>query len=118
MNAESFGLKAGERCKVLVVGTSNYCSFTLARLSRLGITDGIAITNSESHAIWAAKNLSPETVICSIDRERKSGGIDFMRKMETLNPSMSVILTSSALDVVFDDRSLRDLASRQRATSG
>lgn len=107
---ESFGLKPGEDCQILVIGGGNYCSFTLARLGRLGIGERIAITNSENHAIWAVKNLSPKIVISSIDYEHRSGGIDLMRKLETLNPQVSVVLTSAALDVSMDERALRDLA--------
>lgn len=110
MTKESFGLKAEEECKILVVGGPKYCSFTLARLGRLGITSGIGITNSENHAIWAVKNMGPQLVICSVDHERVSGGIDLMSKLQAINPNFMVIVTSSSLDVSLDGRSLRDLA--------
>ncbi len=110
MTPESFGLKADEHCEILIVGGPKYCSFTLARLGRLGVTAGIGITNSENHAIWAVKNMAPRIVISSIDHERASGGIDLMSKLQAVNPDFMVILTSSALDVSLDGRSLRDLA--------
>lgn len=110
MTRESFGLKSDEDCDILVIGGAKYCSFTLARLGRLGVSEKIAITNSENHAIWAVMNLKPVVVICSIDHERQSGGIDLMRKLEAVNPNIAVIVTSSALDVSIDGRSLRDLA--------
>lgn len=110
MTRDSFGLKAEEECKILVVGGPKYCSFTLARLGRLGITTGIGITNSENHAIWAVKNMDPQLVICSVDHERVSGGIDLMSKLQAINPNFMVIVTSSSLDISLDGRSLRDLA--------
>lgn len=110
MTKESFGLKPEEECKILVVGGPKYCSFTLARLGRLGITTNIGITNSVNHSIWAVKNLEPRIVICSIDHERVSGGIDLMSKLQAINPNFMVIVTSSSLDVSLDGRSLRDLA--------
>lgn len=110
MTSESFGLKPEEECKILVVGGPKYCSFTLARLGRLGISTNIGITNSENHAIWAVKNLEPRIVICSIDHQRVSGGIDLMNKLQAVNPNFMVIVTSSSLDVSLEGRSLRDLA--------
>ncbi len=110
MTRESFGLKPDEMCKILIVGGPKYCSFTMARLGRLGIGDGIGITNSENHAIWAVSNLDPQVVICSVDHERQSGGIDLMNKLQAVNPNFMVIVTSSSLDVSLDGRSLRDLA--------
>lgn len=110
MTAESLGLAPDANCEILIVGSSNYCSFTLARLNRMGISDRIGITASENHAVWAVKNLSPRMVIASIDFGRRSGGIDMLRKLELLNPGISVIVTSSALDVILDQQALRDLA--------
>lgn len=110
MTRESFGLKPDEECEILVVGGGAYCSFTLARLGRLGINGKIGITNSETHAEWAMENLSPKVVISSIDYGQRSGGIDLMRKLESARPGVSVILTSSNLDISIDGRSLRDLA--------
>lgn len=110
MTLESLGLKPGAECEILIVGNSKYCSFTLARLGRLGIPGSVGVTASEKHAMWAVKNLSPRVVIASIDFDRRSGGIDLMRKLEVLNPSISVIISSSALDVNLDQRGLRDLA--------
>ncbi len=107
---QSFGLKPDEDCQILVVGGAQYCSFTLARLSRLGISGQIAITNSENHAIWAVSNLSPDVVIASVDHERKSGGIDLMRKLEAVNPNIAVIVTSSSMDIAIEPRTLLDLA--------
>ena len=65
MTAESLGLKPDAQCEILIVGSSNYCSFTLARLGRLGISKNIGITASDNHAMWAVKNLSPRIVISS-----------------------------------------------------
>ncbi|MDA0677231.1 MAG: hypothetical protein O2788_04415 [Chloroflexi bacterium] len=110
MTKESLGLSADADCKILVIGPGAYCSFTIARLGRLGISDGIGITASTNHAIWAVKNLNPEIVIASIDFEQRSGGIDLFRKLEAVNPGINVIVTSSAIDVSLDGRSLRDLA--------
>lgn len=110
MTKESFGLKPDAECKILIVGGPKYCSFTLARLGRLGVSTNIGITNSETHAIWAVKNLEPKIVIASVDHERVSGGIDLMSKLQAINPNFMVIVTSSALDVSLDGRSLRDLA--------
>lgn len=116
MTRESFGLTSEEPCKILVVGGPKYCSFTLARLGRLGINAGIGITNSENHAIWAVNNLAPQIVICSVDHERQSGGIDLMAKLQAINPDFMVIVTSSSLDVSLDGRSLRDLAWSMTST--
>lgn len=110
MTKESFGLLPDDECKILIVGPGAYCSFTIARLGRLGIADGIAITASTKHAIWAVNNLNPEIVIASIDFEQKAGGIDLLRKLEAVNPAINVIVTSSAMDVSLDGRALRDLA--------
>ncbi len=110
MTRESFGLKPDEDCEILVIGGPAYCSFTLARLGRLGITDQIGITNSESHAVWAVKNLAPKVIIASVDYGHRSGGIDLMRKLEAMNPDIAVIVTSSTLDISIDGRALRDLA--------
>jgi hypothetical protein len=110
MTAASFGLKDGAECQILIIGSSNYCSFTIARLGRLGISENIGITASASHAIWAATNLAPKIVIASIDQDGRSKGIELMRKIEILRPGIAVILTSSALDVNLDQRVLRDFA--------
>ena len=110
MTRESFGLKPDEECEILVIGGGAYCSFTLARLGRLGVSSRIGITNSESHALWAMQNLAPRIVISSIDYGQRSGGIELMRKLEKAQPDVSVILTSSTLDISIDGRSLRDLA--------
>lgn len=110
MTLESLGLKPDAECKILIVGGSKYCSFTIARLGRLGISDNIGITASVNHAIWAVQNLSPRIVIASIDHEGRSGGIDMMRKLEALSPGISVIITSPALDVNLEQRAVRDFA--------
>lgn len=107
---ESFGLRPEENCEILIVGGANYCSFTLARLGRLGIDSEIGITNSESHAVWAIKNLAPKIVVSSIDYGKRSGGIELMHKLQSNAPGISVILTSSTLDISMDGRTLRDLA--------
>ena len=107
---ESLGLKPGEDLRILVVGPREYCSFVLARLGRLGFDENIGLTASDWHAVWAAKALSPKVVISSIDFDKKSGGIDLMRKIEAVKPGVGVILTSTALDEVSDERSLRDFA--------
>jgi hypothetical protein len=109
MTRESLGLGQDADCKILIVGSGAYCSFTIARLGRLGISDNIGITASTNHAIWAVKNLNPEIVIASIDFEQRSGGIDLFRKLEAVNPAINVIVTSSAIDVNLDGRTLRDL---------
>lgn len=107
---ESLGLKAGEDCRILVVGPGNYCSFILARLSRLGFARNIGVTAAQWHAEWAVKAIKPKVIIASIDYETRSGGIDLMRKLQSLNPGVGVILTSTAIDEIMDDRAVRDLA--------
>lgn len=107
---ESLGLKDGEDCHVLVVGPANYCSFILARLNRLGFAKNIGVTAAEWHAVWAVKTLKPKVVVSSIDYGTRSGGIDLMRKLQSMNPDIGVILTSTAIDEIMDDRAVRDLA--------
>jgi hypothetical protein len=107
---ESLGLKPGEECRVLIVGARQYCSFILARLGRLGFDTNIGITASEWHAVWATKALAPKVVIAAMDFDKKSGGIDLMRKVQAVRPGIGVILTSTALDEISDDRELRDFA--------
>ena len=109
MTRESLGLRPDDDCKILIVGSGAYCSFTIARLGRLGISDSIGITASTNHAIWAVKHLNPQIVIASIDFQQRSGGIDLLRKLEAVNSEISVIVTSSAIDVNLDGRTLRDL---------
>jgi len=79
-------------------------------LSRLGFDQNIGITASDWHAVWAAKELSPSVVIAALDFDKKSGGIDLAQKIEAVRPEAGIILTSTALDGVADDRSLRDFA--------
>jgi hypothetical protein len=93
MTKESLGLNPDADCKLLIVGLGASCSFTIARLGRLGIADNIGITASTNHAIWAVKNLNPEIVIASVDFGQRSGGIDLFRKLEAVNPNINVIVT-------------------------
>jgi hypothetical protein len=107
---ESLGLKDGEECRILIVGPANYCSFILARLGRLGRAGNIGVTAAEWHAVWAVKTLKPKVVISSIDFGSRSAGIDLMRKLQAERPEIGVILTSTAIDEIMDDRTVRDLA--------
>ena len=110
LTGASLGLSEGQTCDVLVVGSDKYCSFILARLSRLGHPENIGITSAEWHALWAVKTHRPSVVITSVDYDRRSGGIDLAHKLQAANPSIGVILTSSALDHIMDERTMRDFA--------